>query len=453
VSERDDDSPRQPQGAPADAAPRPAPLDDPPETADPLGAQDPTQPISGLDRVRPPGPPPSRSGPPSRFGPPASPPSGPPASPPTGYGPPAGFPSPPGYPPSSGYPAPSQGSQWPGPNAASAPILPNAASTPTSPLARRSLVDGIQSTESAPRVTPRRGWRRVVYRATFGLVNLGPSPDERRLAALEATIRLPIHGNFRIGVLGKGGVGKTTVAACVGLVFAQLRTGDRVVAVDADTAFGKLASRVDPKAAGSYWELVSDQYSDTFAEIRNRIGNNAAGLFVLAGDAATTRRRMLEPAIYRAATARLNRHFTISIVDCGSSMDSPVTDAALRDLDALIVVSSPWVDGASAAGQTLEWLADRSMPGLLRRTVVVLNDSDGHANKRTRSVLAQQFASRGQVVVQVPFDPHLRRGGVIDTASDLAPSVRRRFMEIAAVIAEHFPSTPDRATRAGGHVR
>jgi hypothetical protein len=40
-----------------------------------------------------------------------------------------------------------------------------------------------------------------------------------------------------------------------------LRYDDRVVAIDADTAFGKLGSRVDPKAQGSYWELASDPAS------------------------------------------------------------------------------------------------------------------------------------------------------------------------------------------------
>ena len=61
-------------------------------------------------------------------------------------------------------------------------------------------------------------------------------------------------------------------------------------------------------------------------------------------------------------------------------MDSAVTQEVLHDLDALIVVSSPWLDGASAAGQTLDWLADNGYTGLLHRTVVVLNDSDGHAD-------------------------------------------------------------------------
>jgi MinD-like ATPase involved in chromosome partitioning or flagellar assembly len=113
----------------------------------------------------------------------------------------------------------------------------------------------------------------------------------------------------------------------------------------------------------------------------------------------------------------------------------------VRDLDALIVVSSPWVDGASAAGQTLEWLANHGMAELIHRTVVVLNDSDGHADRRTRTILAQQFANQGQVVIEVPFDPHLRPGGVIGVTNEMSPKTRRRFYEIAAAIAEHFSST------------
>jgi MinD-like ATPase involved in chromosome partitioning or flagellar assembly len=168
-------------------------------------------------------------------------------------------------------------------------------------------------------------------------------------------------------------------------------------------------------------------------------------LFVLAGEATPARRRVLDPAIYREATSRLDRYFTISIVDCSSTMDAPVTQEVLRDLDALIVVSSPWVDGAAAAGQTMDWLAARGLTNLLHRTVIVLNDSDGHADKRTRSILAQQFASQGQTVVEVPFDGHLRPGGVIDHTSQMSAPTRRKFIEIAAALAEHFPTRDDRS--------
>jgi MinD-like ATPase involved in chromosome partitioning or flagellar assembly len=124
-------------------------------------------------------------------------------------------------------------------------------------------------------------------------------------------------------------------------------------------------------------------------------------------------------------------------------MDSPVTREVLRDLDALIVVSSMWVDGASAAAQTMELLANTGHTGLLHRTVVVLNDGDGHADKRTREVLHEQFSQRGQRVVEVPFDRHLRPGGVIDVQNEIDKVTRRRFIEIAAAIAEHFPTTSD----------
>lgn len=249
---------------------------------------------------------------------------------------------------------------------------------------------------------------------------------------------MPLPGPLKIGVLGKGGVGKTSVAASVGSLFAEQRPHDRVIALDADTAFGRLASRIDPTVHGSYWEVANDRNLQSFADLRGRVGNNACGLYVLAGEPATTRKRVLDPAVYREAARRLDRHFTITVVDCGSTMDAPVTQEALRDLDALIVVSSPWADGASAAAQTMEWLANHGRTELLRRTVLVLNDSDGHSDKKTRASLAYQFTSRGQAVVEVPFDPHLRPGGVIDVTREMDPATKLRFLEIAAAITHRF---------------
>ncbi|MCV7432782.1 MinD/ParA family ATP-binding protein [Mycolicibacterium bacteremicum] len=376
------------------------------------------QPVRGVDTGLIPGqrpaPPPWPA--PARQAPPGRPPAGPPG------------PARPPYPPQP----------WPAQQPAPGRVTPPA---PPASYADRIPVQDLVPTR---RTQPARGWRRAVFRASFGLINLGPSPDEVRQAELEARVRGALRGHYKIGVLGKGGVGKTTVSASVGSVLAELRQDDRVVAVDADTAFGKLGSRVDPRAVGSYWELAGDQHLETFADIRSRVGHNAAGLFVLAGEGTPARRRVLDPAIYREATSRLDRHFSISIVDCSSTMDSPVTQEVLRDLDALIVVSSPWVDGAAAAGQTMDWLAARGLTGLLQRTVVVLNDSDGHADKRTRSILAQQFAGQGQAVVEVPFDGRLRPGGVIAGTAVMSPQTRRKFVEIAAALAAHFPTSDDR---------
>ena len=175
-----------------------------------------------------------------------------------------------------------------------------------------------------------------------------------------------------------------------------------------------------------------------------RLGRNSAGLYVLGGEPASGPRRVLDSAIYREAALRLDPHFTISVIDCGSTMDAQVTQEVLRDLDALIVVSSPWADGASAAARTMEWLADQSLTTLLRNTVVVLNDSDGHADKRTRALLAREFTEHGQPVVEVPFDPHLRPGGVIDVGREMAPATRRKFLEVTATVARRFAAGPAR---------
>ncbi len=298
---------------------------------------------------------------------------------------------------------------------------------------------------SGPRL-PERGWRRALRLASFGLIRLGPSPAQRQEAEFEAAIRIPLHGNHKVGVLGKGGVGKTSVAASVGSLFAELRRQDLVVAIDADTAFGRLSSRTDPAATGSFWELTGDRNLQSFGDVVARVGRNSAGLYVLGQAPGSGRHRVLDPAIYREAARRLDHHFAISVIDCGSTMDAPVTLEALRDLDALIVVSSPWADGASAAARTMEWLAEQGLSRLLQNSVVVLNDSDGHADKRTRSLLAREFTDHGRPVVEVPFDPHLRPGGVIDVRRDMAPATRRKFLQVTATVAGYFAAAPDRVT-------
>src|ERR1700751_3936680 len=168
------------------------------------------------------------------------------------------------------------------------------------PAPHRPEWGGIDISQVAPkprRPSPQHGWRRIVYRATFGLINPGPSTQEKREAADEAAITSALHGNFKVGVLGKGGVGKTTIAACVGSIFAELRQQDRVVAVDADTAFGRLRSRIDPRSTGSFWELTADKNLRSFTDVITRVGRNSAGLRVLGGEPASGPRRVLDPAI------------------------------------------------------------------------------------------------------------------------------------------------------------
>ena len=72
-----------------------------------------------------------------------------------------------------------------------------------------SYSDQIRSAELVPtrKIPPARGWRRAVYKGTFGLVNLGQSPDERRQAELRAKVEQAARGYaaYYVGLLRENG--------------------------------------------------------------------------------------------------------------------------------------------------------------------------------------------------------------------------------------------------------
>ena len=78
-----------------------------------------------------------------------------------------------------------------------------------------------------PSPGPRDGWRRIVFKATNGLINPGPSAAEKQETAYETTIGSALHGNYKVGVLGfhvkldrKAGLFLGLIAAAVQSYFA-----------------------------------------------------------------------------------------------------------------------------------------------------------------------------------------------------------------------------------------
>src|SRR6476660_486871 len=74
---------------------------------------------------------------------------------------------------------------------------------------------------AAPRkIPPGSGWRKFVYLMTIHGINFGESPAERHYLELRERIRRHIRKQYVVAVVaGKGGVGKTTMTACIGAVF------------------------------------------------------------------------------------------------------------------------------------------------------------------------------------------------------------------------------------------
>src|ERR1700733_16223544 len=111
----------------------------------------------------------------------------------------------------------------------------------------------------APRkIPPGSGWRKFLFSASFQTINLGESPAERHYRELQGRIRRHIRKQYVVGVVsGKGGVGKTTLTACIGAVFRECRP-ENVVAIDAAPGFGTLAGRIDESPPGDYSAVLND---------------------------------------------------------------------------------------------------------------------------------------------------------------------------------------------------
>lgn len=151
---------------------------------------------------------------------------------------------------------------------------------------RDSVSDTMRITDlAAPRkIPPGTGWRKFVYSVSFHKINPGESPRERHYRNLQGRIRRHIRRQYVITVVsGKGGVGVTTMAACIGGVFRECRP-ENVIAIDAVPSFGTLADRIDESPPGDYAAIINDTDVQGYADIREHLGQNTVGLDVLAGN-------------------------------------------------------------------------------------------------------------------------------------------------------------------------
>lgn len=289
-----------------------------------------------------------------------------------------------------------------------------------------------------PRVeTSSAGWRRLLHRASGGSVNPGLSPSERRQRDRMQRILTPVQGCHRVAVVSlKGGVGKTTTTACLGLTLAHHR-GDRVVAMDANPDAGTLAERLAGTAPRNVNDLLADLAGiRTFTDVA-AYTSLAERLQVLGSDQDPLTVRPFDEASYRAVDEVLSRFFNIVLVDSGSGVLHSAMTGTLAMADSLVVVAGPTVDGAGRAARTLDWLDAHGHDGLVRRSVAVVSSQRPDSGEVDVRMLREHFGARCRDVVEIPFDPHLATGGRIERAR-LRPQTVDAFTTAAAAVAEGF---------------
>ena len=284
------------------------------------------------------------------------------------------------------------------------------------------------------------GWRKAVYACTGGLVNLGAGPLERRLRDYKALVTSNIAGNYQIASVSvKGGVGKTRVTAGVGAAFAAERK-QPVIAIDADTTYGGLGRFVDPKALTSIRDfLAAKDVVVDYPKARHFTGQNKQGLEVLAGNQNVANPMQLDAATFFDTISLARRFYQLSLVDCGAEVETEFFKAVLSVSDALMIIGSCTAEGALAIETTVDWLAARNGHELLKRSVIVLNDTHDCANKAFIAHITETVGPRVRSVMTIPWDPHLRDADTLDFLA-LRKGTRLAFLELAAELAEGFPT-------------
>jgi MinD-like ATPase involved in chromosome partitioning or flagellar assembly len=286
---------------------------------------------------------------------------------------------------------------------------------------------------------PSGGWRRLLYQLSGNLINVGESPRILRYNDLVVQANRPLSGCYRIAVMSlKGGVGKTTITATLGAIFASIR-GDRVVAVDANPDRGTLSQKVPPETSATVRHLLRDADGiERYSDVRSYTNQGPSRLEVLASDSDPAASEAFSADEYARTLKVLERFYSLVLTDCGTGLMHSAMSGVLGRADTLIVVSSGSIDGARSASATLDWLDAHGYEELVRGSIAVINAVRPRSGKVDMQKVVDHFSRRCRAVRLIPFDPHLEEGAEIDLTR-LKRDTREALIELAAILTTGFP--------------
>jgi MinD-like ATPase involved in chromosome partitioning or flagellar assembly len=290
------------------------------------------------------------------------------------------------------------------------------------------------------RQAPEGGWNAFVYAITLHLVNLGDSPKVRARKELEARIHKVFEGGTRfVPVLTrKGGVGKTTITALLGMALADVRE-DRVIAVDANPDRGTLSERVNKQTRSTVRDIVTMAPTITsFNDFSTMVSRDETRLDILASDTDPLLSEAFDENDYNVVADLAARFYSIVLTDCGTGIVHSVMRATLQRADSVVIVSGGSVDEARLASETLTWLEANGYGDLVRNAVVALNTATQGTNLVKLEEIEAHFKSRVREIVRIPYDPQLAAGSVINY-HELRPLTRDSARDLAAKVMDGLP--------------
>lgn len=282
--------------------------------------------------------------------------------------------------------------------------------------------------------------QRLLYDATFRLVNVGDSYGVRERKALDARIGKPFEGGTRfVAVLTrKGGVGKTTISTLLGMAMADVRE-DRVIAIDANPDRGTLAERIIKSTRATVRDVVTRAKTlNTFTEFQTLVSRDVTRLDVLASDTDPTVAEAFDEDDYNVVADMAERFYSVVVTDCGTGMLHSAMKATLQRADSVVVVCGGSVDESRLASETLTWLESNGYEELVKNAVVALNTATQGTNLVKLEEIEAHFQSRVRDIVRIPYDSALATGSLI-RFDQLRPLTRAASRELAAQVVDGLP--------------
>jgi MinD-like ATPase involved in chromosome partitioning or flagellar assembly len=234
----------------------------------------------------------------------------------------------------------------------------------------------------------------------------------------------------------KGGVGKTTLTALLGTLFAFERR-DRCVAIDTNPDYGSLGRTLTPGHDIFVDDVLDllEQPDLTATQLDASLGRASDGLMVLPSPTDPARMARLDRDAYITVISRLQHMAGLLILDCGTGLQEPAAQAAIMAADQLLLVTDAEPSTASLVAEAAELLEHAGPP-----LVLVVNKHPGSsARLDLASLEAQVPRALGMLTVELDQARAARvASGAFSWADDpggWAISVR----ELAVVLTSGWP--------------
>ena len=237
----------------------------------------------------------------------------------------------------------------------------------------------------------------------------------------------------------KGGVGKTTITALLGMALADARD-DRIIAIDANPDRGTLAERVDRQTRETVRDVVAKASSiGGYTDFSRFVSRDETRLDILASDTDPTLSEAFDDNDYNVVAGLAARYYSIVLTDCGTGIVHSVMRATLQRADSVVIVSGGSVDEARLASETLTWLEANGYGELVRNAVVAINLATQGTHLVKVDEIEAHFQSRVREIVRIPYDPQLAAGSVVNW-HELRPVTQHAARELAALVVEGMPA-------------